>query len=189
MQFDSHVLALLSVTVKLVNRLTPGHDGGREVVVPTGDELVAEVAASLARGGRRPAVSVADARALSATAAESRAVFLAVAAGHEDAAAAKVNALLAATGARPRLDAIPGEGWSLHFHGPDDSLAVGWSAGIAAGLALALGSGLAGRLGVCAADGCDRVYVDTSKNSGRRFCSTRCQSRMKAAAHRARSGG
>ena len=32
----------------------------------------------------------------------------------------------------------------------------------------------------------DRVYVDTSRNATRRFCSTACQSRTKAAAFRAR---
>ena len=74
----------------------------------------------------------------------------------------------------------------MHFHGTDDSLATGWAAGCATGLALALGSDLAGRLGVCAADRCDRVYVDTSRNATRRFCSTACQSRTKAAAFRAR---
>ena len=58
--------------------------------------------------------------------------------------------------------------------------------GAALGLAVALGSDLAGRLGVCDAPGCDRVYVDASRNGGRRFCSTRCQNRVKAAAHRRR---
>ena len=78
------------------------------------------------------------------------------------------------------------DGWSLHFHGPDDGLVNGWGAGCAAGLALALGTGLAGRLGVCAAPHCDRVFVDVSRNGQRRFCSPQCQSRVKAAAHRAR---
>jgi predicted RNA-binding Zn ribbon-like protein len=41
------------------------------------------------------------------------------------------------------------------------------------------------RLGVCAAPRCDRVYVDTSRNATRRFCSTACQNRVKAAAFRA----
>jgi predicted RNA-binding Zn ribbon-like protein len=54
---------------------------------------------------------------------------------------------------------------------------------------MAIGSDLAGRLGVCQAHPCDRVYIDTSYNLGKRFCSTRCQSRVKAAAHRAKSKG
>jgi predicted RNA-binding Zn ribbon-like protein len=52
---------------------------------------------------------------------------------------------------------------------------------------VALGSDLGGRLGVCSAPACDRVYVDGSKNGTRRFCSTQCQSRVKAAVHRART--
>ena len=52
----------------------------------------------------------------------------------------------------------------MHFHGTTDGLATGWAAGCATGLALAIGSDLAGRLGVCEAERCDRVYVDTSKN-------------------------
>ena len=46
---------------------------------------------------------------------------------------------------------------------------------------------LADRLGVCDAARCDRVYVDTSRNGARRFCSTACQNRTKAAAFRTRS--
>ena len=44
----------------------------------------------------------------------------------------------------------------------------------------------ADRLGVCSAPECDRVFVDVSRNGTRRFCSTACQNRVKAAAHRAR---
>ncbi|MEV6796542.1 CGNR zinc finger domain-containing protein [Streptomyces sp. NPDC051320] len=53
---------------------------------------------------------------------------------------------------------------------------------------LAVGSELAGRLGVCWAPRCDRVYVDASRNSVRQFCCAPCQSRVKAAAFRARRG-
>ena len=95
-------------------------------------------------------------------------------------------ALLVDTNARPQLDRGRDRPWSLHFHGPDEQLANGWAAGCAAGLALAVGSDLAGRLGVCAAPQCDRVFVDVSKNGQRRFCAPQCQSRVKAAAHRAR---
>ena len=52
---------------------------------------------------------------------------------------------------------------------------------------MAIGSAQADRLGVCQAPVCDRVYVDASKNGTRRFCSTACQNRVKAAAHRARA--
>ena len=47
-------------------------------------------------------------------------------------------------------------------------------------------SDLIWRLGVCAADRCDRVFVDVSRNAGKRFCSLSCQNRVKAAAFRGR---
>jgi predicted RNA-binding Zn ribbon-like protein len=76
--------------------------------------------------------------------------------------------------------------WNLRFHGAGDPFTDGWAAGCASGLALALGSDLAGRLWVCAAPAFDRVFVDVTRNAQRRFCSPQCQSRVKAAAHRAR---
>jgi predicted RNA-binding Zn ribbon-like protein len=42
------------------------------------------------------------------------------------------------------------------------------------------------RLGVCAAAPCTHVYVDTSPNQSRRYCSERCSSRANVAAYRAR---
>ncbi|MEV6104659.1 CGNR zinc finger domain-containing protein [Streptomyces sp. NPDC051940] len=181
--FDSHVTVLLDASVALVNGLTPGFARGRPYETPA--DLPAAIAAALPRTDAA-AVAGEEAAYLAGTAGRLRAVFEAAAASDLDAAAAAVNALLGSTGARPQLDRSPGEPWQLHFHGRDDSLAVGWSAGCATGLALALGSDLAGRLGVCGAPSCDRVYVDTSRNAGRQFCSTSCQNRVKAAAFRAR---
>ena len=42
------------------------------------------------------------------------------------------------------------------------------------------------RLGVCSASGCSHVFVDTSPNQSRRYCSDRCSSRANVAAFRAR---
>ncbi|GAB2887280.1 CGNR zinc finger domain-containing protein [Nocardioides pacificus] len=42
------------------------------------------------------------------------------------------------------------------------------------------------RLGVCSASPCTQVYVDTSPNRSRRYCSDRCSSRANVAAYRAR---
>lgn len=42
------------------------------------------------------------------------------------------------------------------------------------------------RLGVCAASPCSNVFVDTSPNQSRRYCSERCSSRANVAAFRAR---
>lgn len=42
------------------------------------------------------------------------------------------------------------------------------------------------RLGICSAAPCANVYVDTSPNQSRRYCSDRCSSRANVAAYRAR---
>jgi predicted RNA-binding Zn ribbon-like protein len=182
-QFDSHILSLLTVSTRLVNALTPGYQRGNTFTEPAGKERVRAVADALAGN---PAVTAADAEHFANLAKRLRRVFEA-AQDEEREAATEVNALLLDTHARPQLDYFDGEGWHLHFHGADDTLVNGWSAGCAAALALAIGSDLAGRLGSCAATACDRVFVDTSRNGKRRFCSPQCLSRVKAAAHRART--
>jgi predicted RNA-binding Zn ribbon-like protein len=193
MLFDSHVANLLETTVALVNRLTPGLDGGHAVAVPE-DERALRVAVRESINSQGYDVSLRgvradDARMIGRTVTESRRVIEDIDRGDLATAARRVNVLLRRTGARPQLDTHGPGVWNLHFHGPNDTFGVGWSAGIAAGLAMALGTADAGRLGVCAADRCDRVHLDTSRNGGRRFCSTRCQNRAKNAAHRARHGG
>ncbi|MCQ4040986.1 CGNR zinc finger domain-containing protein [Streptantibioticus rubrisoli] len=184
--FDSHVSVLLNAAVALVNALTDGHARGKPYSAPRGAELDAAVQAALPRPRARRAIEHEQAVHLARTAREMREVFEAVSAGSTDEAAEALNALLLSSGARPQLDRADGEPWQLHFHGRDDSFAVGWSAGCATGLAIAIGSSLAGRIGVCQATRCDRVYVDTSRNAARQFCSTACQNRTKAAAFRAR---
>jgi predicted RNA-binding Zn ribbon-like protein len=185
--FDSHVDAVVTVAVSLVNALTPGEFGGRSYQPPCGDDVAAAATAALRQG--QPSarlVTASEADDLAGTAAQLRIVFDAVDAGQLDAAAHQVNTLLAVTGARPQLDRHDGEPWHLHFHGATDSLAQGWAAGCATGLAVVLGTDMYNRLGVCTAAHCDRVYVDVSRNGTRRFCSTSCQNRVKAAAFRAR---
>lgn len=184
-RFDSHLETLLDAAVGLVNVVTPGHDGSVAVQEPVGVERSAAISGVLVSAGRPARVSVAEGAELAAYAVTVRAVFVASAAGEVDAAARLINELLLQTGARPQLDYGP-DGWGLHFHGADDSVVLGWTAGLASALAICAGSDLAGVLGVCAAEPCDRVFVDSSKNGSRRFCSTRCQNRVKAAAHRSR---
>lgn len=187
MTFDSHVLNLVDVAARLVNQLTPGLDGGHEVALPSRAARIEATATALGGSGRvTPHVTARQATALAAYAAQMRKVFDATERGDLAEATRVLNAMLRRTGARPQLDPLPTGGWHVHFHGSTDGLATGWAAGCATGLALAIGSDLAGRLGVCEADRCDRVYVDTSKNAGRRFCSTACQNRTKMQAYRAR---
>jgi predicted RNA-binding Zn ribbon-like protein len=184
--FTSHTSAVVTVAVRLVNALTPGQAHGRAYLPPAGSALPAAVTAAL-RAGRDDVrqVTPGEAAEFGAVAAAIRSVFDAMAAGRTDAAARLVNQMLASTGARPRLDRHDGEPWHLHFHGAKDSLVTAWAAGCATGLAVVLGSDQQDRLGVCTAPRCDRVFVDTSRNATRRFCSTSCQNRVKAASFRA----
>lgn len=187
MAFDSHVVTLVEVAARLVNALTAGEMRGQRYDAPSGAAQRLAAAEALGGGDRRtPNVGGGEAATLADLAIVMREVFAAVHGGEPAEAAARVNLMLRETGARPQLDPLPGGGWHVHFHGYDDTLATGWSAGCATGLALALGSDLAGRLGVCDATRCDQVYVDLSKNRTRRFCSLTCQNRVKAAAFRAR---
>ncbi|HET9171250.1 MAG TPA: CGNR zinc finger domain-containing protein [Actinospica sp.] len=189
MLFDSHVELLLEGAVSFVNELTGGERRGRPYTAPAGAELRLAAASAIPKGtqGDRPnELPEASAEYLACAARAMREVFEAMDEGRTDDAAQTVNRMLRETGARPQLDRRPGEPWQVHFHGSEDTYGVGWTAGCATALALAVGSELAGRLGVCAAPHCDRVYVDASRNAVRQFCSAPCQSRVKAAAFRAR---
>lgn len=183
MRFDSHVADLLRISTELVNLLTGAEAGGRDWQPPAGKERRLALGAVLVRDGRAPGVTNDDLRLLTRFAEEARQVFEAVDAEDVDEAATRVNALLEWCQPQPRLDRFE-NGWHLHFHGPTSDLGVGWSAGCAAALTMAIGSASAGRLGVCDAPRCDRVYVDHSKNGTRRFCGTPCQNRVKNANHR-----
>lgn len=120
-----------------------------------------------------------------ALARELRDVFDDLGGGDEDAAAATLNRLLAAHPAHPHLAKEDGR-WRLHHHPGDAALVPMWTAICAEALARLLGAGHADRAGSCADPGCGRVFVDTSRNGSRRFCSTTCQNRVKTAAHRRR---
>jgi predicted RNA-binding Zn ribbon-like protein len=57
----------------------------------------------------------------------------------------------------------------------------------AMGLATVVRDGGLERLSVCAANGCSRVFVDTSRNRSRRYCDPgTCGNRTNVAAYRAR---
>jgi predicted RNA-binding Zn ribbon-like protein len=185
--FNSHTDVVVGVAVALVNLLTEGEDRSRKYLPPDGAERAERISALFKSAGGRREVTEAEAEAFGSVAAELREVFESVAAGGLDAAAIRVNAMLDDTGARPALERHDGEPWHLHFHSADEtSMVKGWQAGCATGLAIVLGGEFYDRLGVCTAPHCDRVYVDTTRNGSRRFCSTACQNRVKAAAFRER---
>jgi len=103
-----------------------------------------------------------------------------------DEAVILVNTLLRDASALPQL--VKHDGWAYHIHAtsPDAPLADRLAVDAAMALADVIRSGELARLRVCAADDCDDVLVDLSKNRSRRFCSLTCANRVNVAAYRSR---
>ncbi|TCO60936.1 CGNR zinc finger domain-containing protein [Actinocrispum wychmicini] len=97
-----------------------------------------------------------------------------------------VNGLLRDTASRPFISRHDGRAPHIHYAPEDADQVTRTRAFTAAGIAHVLAMDPA-RLGRCANDGCDTAYVDTSRNGRRRFCSTRCATRVHVADHRSRA--
>jgi predicted RNA-binding Zn ribbon-like protein len=107
--------------------------------------------------------------------------------GDLDAAVARLNALLSATGASPQIASHDGRGPHLHVSRPDAPLADRMAAHFAMGLAWLVVAGEAARVRTCASPDCRDVFVDLSRNRSRRYCDSRtCGNRQHVAAYRAR---
>ncbi|HEX3779945.1 MAG TPA: CGNR zinc finger domain-containing protein [Pseudonocardiaceae bacterium] len=186
--FDSHTSGVVLAAVDTVNVLAPGWSRGRQYLPPTGAELDEQVRAALAGGSRRGDLPILDGQLaeLAELLTELRVMFFLLDAEDLDGACELLNKMISDLAAVPTLSRHDGEPWHLHFHAPDAAWAAGWAGSMATGLAMVLGSPMHDRLGVCSAPACDRVYVDTSRNGARRFCSTACQNRVKAATFRER---
>lgn len=98
-----------------------------------------------------------------------------------------VNALLADSACRPYVSRHDGRPPHLHYADERADLAERVAAFTAAGVAAVL-CGDHRRLGHCDRPGCAVVYVDTSRNGRRRFCSLRCANQWHVARHRDRAG-
>jgi len=103
-----------------------------------------------------------------------------------DAAAGLVNTLLREANALPQL--VKHDNWDYHLHAtpPDAPLADRMAVEAAMAFADVIRSGQLGRLRTCAAENCDNVHIDLSKNRSRRFCSVSCANRTNVAAYRTR---
>ncbi|HCB07768.1 MAG TPA: CGNR zinc finger domain-containing protein [Nocardioides sp.] len=117
---------------------------------------------------------------------ELRPVFEASAAGDTAGVVDGLNELMVRHPITPQISAHDPQ--HLHIHAASKSqsvaeLLVGESLLGLANLVCDLGPT---RLGICAAVPCANVYVDTSPNQSRRYCSDRCSSRANVAAYRAR---
>ncbi len=97
-----------------------------------------------------------------------------------------LNELMLEVPMHPHLAEHEPHGLHMHYAPPSSRLPHRFRATTLMNLAeLVVEHGL-GRTGVCAADGCDRVYADTSRAGRRRFCSETCANRTNVAAFRAR---
>ena len=97
----------------------------------------------------------------------------------------RLNELLALARPRPYATDHDGE-LHLHYARPDAPVLEQLTTTVAMGLAQVVVQHGWQRLGICSAEGCDDVYVDTSRNASRRYCSNTCASRSTVAAYRAR---
>lgn len=138
------------------------------------------------RGWLHRSVTPVDVRDLQAFQAELRPVFEASEDEQVSLVVSRLNDLLARHPVTPMIsDHDPAH---LHMHVANRSasvaeLLIGESL---MGLATLVCDVGATRLGVCHASPCTNVFVDTSPNQSRRYCSDRCSSRANVAAYRAR---
>jgi predicted RNA-binding Zn ribbon-like protein len=97
----------------------------------------------------------------------------------------RLNELLALARPRPYATDHDGE-LHLHYARPDAPVLEQLTTTVAMGLSQVVIQHGWQRLGVCSADHCANVYIDTSRNASRRYCSNTCASRSTVAAYRAR---
>ncbi|WP_210650156.1 CGNR zinc finger domain-containing protein [Nocardioides sp. SYSU D00065] len=127
-----------------------------------------------------------DVRRLQQFQAELRGVFEASAADDVPLVVRSLNDLLARHPVTPMISDHDPDNLHMHVANRAASVAellVGEALMGLANLVCDLG---ATRLGTCSETRCDNVFVDTSPNQSRRYCSDRCSSRANVAAFRAR---
>ena len=132
-----------------------------------------------------------DAAALRRFQRELRPVFEASNDGDEQGVVDQLNGLLAKHPVTPYIAGHGGKdgqgpNWHMHVADRQSSVAELLVAESLMGLSTLVCDLGATRLGVCDASPCTDVFVDTSPNQSRRYCSDRCSSRANVAAYRAR---
>jgi len=99
-----------------------------------------------------------------------------------------INEMLRSASAVPFLVKHDAFDWHLHATPADAPLAERMRVEVALALADVVRTATLERLRVCAADDCDGVLVDFSRNSSKQYCSVRCGNRMNQLAYRERTG-
>ncbi|WP_323960179.1 RNA-binding protein [Arthrobacter sp. JZ12] len=105
---------------------------------------------------------------------------------NEDDVVEVVNALLREFHALPQL--VRHDHWDYHIHAIPREAPLSARMAVEAAMAFVdlVRSKELGRLGRCAAEDCQNVLIDLSKNRSRRFCESGCGNRAAVAAYRAR---
>ena len=170
MQFNTYTYAGAHIAAWLVNHPSPGAAALSEALH---DYDVHE-----------PAATIAQVRALLPWAQRLRTIFEASAVADK---AQRADELLVTADCRPRL-VSHGPGLPFHFHYAPvrTGLAARVKALTAAGLAHVIDDGAGSRLRACSRAGCGTVFIDTSRNGRRHFCSIRCANQVNVANHRLR---
>ena len=97
-----------------------------------------------------------------------------------------VNQLLREANALPQL--VKHDRWDYHLHVTPSQAPLATRMAVEAAMAFVdvVRAKELGRLRICAADDCNSVVVDLSKNRSKRFCEGGCGNRTAVAAYRAR---
>jgi predicted RNA-binding Zn ribbon-like protein len=125
-----------------------------------------------------------DVRATRRLQGEIAAIVDTVVAGDPDEAVRLLNQALDRHPITAQLAAHDESGWHLHVGDSHPRVPEVLAAEALFGLAVLSSQLGVDRLGRCVAPACGRAFVDTSANRSRRYCSTRCATRVNVATHR-----
>ena len=170
MQFNTYTYAGAHIAVWLVNNPSPE------------PEVLAAMLDSY--DVHQPVTTSAEVRALRPWVLRLRGIFDASTVAEK---AERADELLVAADCRPRL-VSHGPGLPVHFHYAPvrTGLAARVKALTAAGLAHVIDDGAGPRLRACRRAGCGTVFLDTSRNGRRHYCSVRCANQVNVTNHRLR---
>ena len=163
------------LAVRLVNSASLGHEGGDLLSSLDGLRVLVADREHLNHG-----ITRADLEALRRLRGEFRDFFVACSQGDGADAAARLNELLIQYPVHPVLSGHDAQPWHVHYT-ESGSMSDKYAAGAAMGLAVRLADLGLDRFGVCQAAPCQGVFIDTSLDGTRRYCSERCAKRADAA--------
>jgi len=108
--------------------------------------------------------------------AEFNAIFNAAAAGNDQAAMTRLNALLVQFPIQPEMTNHDDQRWHVHL-APQGSVADRFAAGAIVSVALTVSTVGVSRLGICAIASCPRAFIDASPSKSRRYCAEHAAAR------------